>query len=322
MTGISRRRLLLAAAMVGGASGCAQGRLAAPATAHPSGRAVAAAPGVYWVPGTGGAADPDNLGRIGNMGFCVGERGVVVIDTGTSLAHGRALLAAIAAVTDKPVLMALVTHTKPEFLFGAGAFRERGIPVAMERRCARLMASRCSNCLKALQEQVGEAPMSGTEMYRPDREFDGGHAIDIGGRSLQVLYHGHTSGPGDIAVLDAQRGVLFAGGMLDVRRIPDIQDGDMPRWRRALGELRSSGATVFVPGHGAAAGPAAIDDELQYLDALQARARALVEASVSLLDVADRSDLPAYREWDQYEIIHRRNASVAYLRFERELLFK
>jgi len=38
--------------------------------------------------------------------------------------------------------------------------------------------------------------------------------------------------------------------------------------------------------------------------------------------VADASELPEFETWDQYDTIHRRNASVAYLRVERELMFK
>jgi glyoxylase-like metal-dependent hydrolase (beta-lactamase superfamily II) len=79
---------------------------------RPVARAIA--PGVYLVPGSGGTADEANLGRIGNAGFIVGERGVIAVDTGTSYAHGRAILAAIRAVTDQPVRVALITHTRPE----------------------------------------------------------------------------------------------------------------------------------------------------------------------------------------------------------------
>ena len=89
------------------------------------------AAGVYMVPGTGGEPDTANLGRTGNAGFIVGRTGVLAIDTGTSYRHGQALLAAIRSVTDRPVKLAIVTHTRQEFLFGAAAFREQrgGEPV-------------------------------------------------------------------------------------------------------------------------------------------------------------------------------------------------
>jgi glyoxylase-like metal-dependent hydrolase (beta-lactamase superfamily II) len=292
----------------------------APPGAPPLARALS--PGVYVVPGTGGAADEGNLGRIGNAGFIVGEAGVVAIDTGTSYEHGRALLAAIRAVTDKPIRLALVTHTRPEFLFGGKAFQEAGIPVATHGRTARLMAARCETCLKQMRQVVGEAPLAGTEMYRPDREFDASHVLEGIGRPVRVLYFGHSSGPGDIAVLDETSGTLFAGGLLDANRVPDIQDGELVAWKKALSALRELRLRVIVPGHGAPSTPALIDTVEGYLVALESKLRQLVAAGTSLLVVPEAAELPAYERWDQYELVHRRNASIAFLRFEREMMFR
>ena len=108
---LNRRHVLLGGAFEGLAlAGCA-----GPAAAR-AGQPVTLAPGVYMVPGSGGAADESNLGRIGNAGFIVGEAGVIAVDTGTSYAHGQALLNTIRTVTPLPVRQALVTHTRPEFL--------------------------------------------------------------------------------------------------------------------------------------------------------------------------------------------------------------
>ncbi len=310
-----RRREMLALLGAAAAGGCAT-----PAPHGLTPRALA--PGVFVIPGSGGAADERNLGRIGNAGFIVGERGVLVIDTGTSLAHGRAILAAIRSVTDKRVLLALVTHTRPEFLFGGQAFQEAGIPVRMHDRAARLMAARCETCLKQLRQAVGEAPMAGTAMYKPDQTFEAPHAIDDIGRAVRVLYFGHSSGPGDIAVLDEASGTLFAGGLLDAARVPDIQDGELPAWHRALASLRGERITSIVPGHGAPGSAALLDTVDGYLAALETKMRALVTAGTSLLDVPEAGELPAYQRWDQYELVHRRNASIAFLRFEREWMFK
>lgn len=274
------------------------------------------------VPGASGAADEDNQGRIGNSGFIVGEQGVIAVDTGTSYAHGLDLLAAIRAITDKPVRVAIVTHVRPEFLFGGAAFREAQIPLRMHRRSAALMASRCETCLKTLRLTLGEAAMRGTTIYKADQEFDAAHELELIGRPVRVLSFGHSSGPGDSAVLDVRSGVLFAGGLLDVGRIPDIQDSDLQGWRHALRELRESRFSRVVPGHGAAATALAITSVERYLAALEARVRELLASATSLLDVPEACELPEYQAWDQYDTIHRRNASVAFLRFERELMFK
>lgn len=298
-----------------GAAGCA-----APYSASTDrvAHAVEVARGVYMLQGVPGEVDNVTLGRNGNAGFIVGETGVLAIDTGTSYRHGRALLAEIDRITDKPVRRVLITHTRQEFLFGAAAYRERGIPIAMHRKAAQLMAARCETCLKTLRRVLGEEEMQGTTMFRADLEFDAGEDLDLIGRPVRVLYFDHSAGPGDIAVLDVETHTLFAGGLLDWRRIPDIQDSDLPGWHRALADLRALPIRTVVPGHGPAAGGAAIDAVERYLEQLEARVLELLKNGAALSEVPDATVLPDFRDWDQYETIHRRNASVLFVRVERQ----
>jgi len=283
---------------------------------------VAVADGVYMVRGAAGEIGPDNRGRVGNTGFIVGPLGVLVVDSGVSRAQGAALLAAIARVTDKPLRLLVITHARQEFLFGAAAFRERGVPIQMHARSARLMAARCEGCLRALQRTLGDEAMRGTAVVKPDVIFDESTALATIGRPVRLLYFGHGSGPGDVAVLDETSGTLFAGGLLDNGRIPDVQDSQLAGWSRALQALRGLQVSRIVPGHGAPAGPALIDTVEHYLTELQLRATALLDADVGLSQVADGVQLPAFAAWDQYDTIHRRNASIVFLRLEQERLMK
>lgn len=299
--------------------------VAARAAEAPVAAPIELAAGVYMLPGSGGEPDPANLGRVGNAGFVVGRTGVLAIDTGTSYLHGRALLAAIRSVTDQPVRLALVTHTRQEFLFGGAAFRELGIPIAMQQTAAALMAARCEGCLKTLRSTLGEDAMRGTAMYKPDIVFTDPLEIDAAaliGRPIQVLYFGHASGPGDIAVYDPRSRTLFGGGLLDARRIPDVFDSDLPRWNDALRTLQALPIEVVVPGHGPAGSKRTITQVERYLEQLTARARALVAAGAPLSEVPDATALPEFASWDQYDTVHRRNAAIVYLRYEREQLIK
>jgi glyoxylase-like metal-dependent hydrolase (beta-lactamase superfamily II) len=272
------------------------------------------------VQGAPGEVDTNNLGRIGNAGFIVGDSGVVAIDTGTSYRHGVALLAAIRRVTGKPVRLALITHTRQEFLFGASAYREQGIAVHMQRKAAGLMQSRCERCLRTLNEVLGSDAMQGTAMFKPDQEFEHAHVIELIGRRIQVLYYGHSSGPGDVAIFDVQSGVLFAGGLLDHLRIPDVQDSDLDGWAHALQALRSLPVKAIVPGHGPVASVKAIAAIERYLAQLRARVLGLLRAGAALSEVPNATKLPAFARWDQYQTIHRRNASILFVRFESNQL--
>ena len=293
-----------------------------PEPPEPPATLIELATGVYMLPGAPGEVDAGNLGRIGNAGFIVGETGVMAIDTGTSYRHGVALLAAMRRVTDKPVRLALITHTRQEFLFGANAYREQGIPVHMHHLAANLMRSRCERCLKTLRQVLGEDAMQGSTMFTPDLEFDAARAVDMIGRRVQVLYFGHSSGPGDVAVLDLPSGVLFAGGLLDQLRIPDVQDSDLDGWARALKALQALPIKAVVPGHGPAAPATVVASVERYLAQLRARVLALLHSGAALSEVPAAANLPEFARWDQYETIHRRNASVLFVRFEREEMFK
>lgn len=314
-----RRSLLTALALASTGPWLARAGAAEPSGT--TGTAIEVEAGVYMMQGAPGEASAVNLGRVGNAGFIVGRAGVIAVDTGTSFQHGEALLQAIAQVTDKPVRLALVTHARQEFLFGAAAFQARGIPVQMHRRAAQLMASRCDGCLKALQRELGEEAMRGTTVFRPDEVFDDSHAMDMIGRPVLVQYHGHSSGPGDIAVFDLRTGTLFGGGLIDHRRIPDVQDSDLEGWKRALAGLRTLKLSTVVPGHGTMTTPDVIDSVERYLLRLEARVAALLRQGAPLSEVPDAADLPEYRQWDQYDTIHRRNASIVFLRLERALMF-
>ncbi|CAD5372148.1 MBL fold metallo-hydrolase [Rubrivivax sp. A210] len=312
---LPRRAVLaaLAAAPWAPWAGAARAAEAAPA-------AIEIESGVYMLPGARGQPTPENRGRIGNSGFIVGSRGVMAIDAGISLRQGEALLAAIAEVTPKPVKLLVLTHARQEFLFGAAAFQARGIPVQMQRQTAGLMASRCEGCLKTLRRELGEDEMRGTAVPRPDVLFDETTVIETLGRPVLLQTQGHSSGPGDIAVLDVRTRSLFGGGLLDQGRIPDIQDSRLDGWHLALAGLRTLRPEVIVPGHGAASAPELIDTVERYLLRLERREAALLTSGTALSEVPDASELAEYRGWDQYDTIHRRNASILFLRLEREQL--
>lgn len=327
---LQRRSLLQWAAWSGVPvlSGCAA-LGAAPAAVAP-GEPQPIAPGVFMVAGTGGEVDPANRGRIGNAGFIVGPLGVLVIDSGVSSRHGQALLDSIRRVTAQPLRAVLLTHVRQEFVFGASAFQAAGVPVWMHPAAARLMAVRCDNCLKTLRRVLGDDEMAGSSVAKPDLLLESLPAAEsdlaaLLGRRVRLLAwgpDGHSSGPGDLAVLDESTATLFAGGLMDERSIPDLQDARPEGWRAALDALQALPLTRIVPGHGPLAPPALIAQTRRYLDQLDARIAALLAAGTPLSDVAEAATLPEFAAWDQADTIHRRNASIVFLRQERALLLR
>lgn len=334
--GLRLARLGLAAGLAGlggGAlpwlGGCSSTAMA-PRRASASEQPQAVAPGVFLLQGAGGEIGPENLGRIGNIAFIVGPRGVLVVNCGVSLRQGQAALAAIRRHTSQPIRQLLLTHVRQEFLFGAAAFQDQGIPVLMHPAAARLMAARCETCLKALVRALGAEEMQGSRVVKPEqlldlRDPDAPTGLADIGRPVRLLAAGpggHSSGPGDVAVLDDSSQCLIAGGWLDAQSIPDVQDADFAGWRQALARVDALRPRHIVPGHGPAADAGLVPQNLRYLAQLEARTAELLQAGVALSDVPDRCSLPEFASWDQYDNIHRRNAALVFLRQERAMMLR
>lgn len=293
--------------------------IACPARAADELRLEKVADGAYAFVADTGEISPANRGNVGNSGFIVGPTGVMVIDTGISYRHGRRMLAAIGRVTSKPVELVVVTHAVQEFLFGNAAFEERGVAILAHSETTALMKARCAHCLENLRPVLGDE-LKGTRLVLPRRQVSGSTRIEAGGRTLELLYLGWASTPGDLAVFDRASGTLFAGGLVAVNRIPEIRDCDFEGWTRALETLRELPVKRVVPGHGPVSGPDAIRSTGDYLRALDEKIKALYAKSSSLLESVDNAALPAYGAWAMYATTHRQNALHRYLQLEIEEL--
>lgn len=283
------------------------------------------APGIYVLSESTNEASSANRGRIGNAGFIVGPSGTTVIEAGTSFAHGRALIAAAEAVGGQPLQVVILTQPLPEFVLGGSAFAARGIRLLAHEEAARLIARRCDECLARLRTLLGDEAMAGSRLPAPDWRIVTSARLEAGERELHVLAFEHASAPGDLAVLDVQSGVLFAGALVSNRRVPDLQDADPQGWLAALEQLATLPHRLLVPGYGEvdAGHGTAIAATRAYLHAAIGYARRRFDAGDSLHDVlrqaASATEFAAWAGWPGYAAFHRRNVQKLYLEYEAQV---
>ena len=280
---------------------------------------VAIAPGVYAFIGDNEAVAPANHGIVANNGFIVGPEGVTVIDTGSSYRYGRAMIEAIRKVTPLPIRLVIITHQAPEFVFGASAFRDDDVPILAHARTAQLIHDRCSICLANLRKTLGEDEMAGSRVTVPDQTVNGTTEIDSGGRKLQLLHFGPASTPGDLAVLDTQTGVLFAGGLVLNGRIPELRNEKIPGWLAALEHLHALDLKTIVPGFGAPLhGGEGIMQTGEYLRELDASVKRAYKNGVGLTEAMHTVQVPAFRNYKLYSIAQPQNVQRIYLQLEKQ----
>lgn len=279
---------------------------------------VRVAANAYAFIGDTGEVTQANRGRIGNAGFIVGPEGIVVVDAGISYRYGREMVAAIRKISKRPIRLTIITHAHQEFLFGASYFQAIKIPILTHAKTAQLMQSRCENCLHHLKQTLGLEEMRGSKVVTPDNIVDGSEFVSVAGMSLELHHFGWGNTPGDLAVFDRTSGVVFAGGVVDIERIPELRDARLKQWEIILEKLATLPIKHLVPGHGPVSDATAIDSFAIYLRSISRKVRELYDGGVSLSDVEAKGDLPGFKNWSLYAQRHHKNVHHAYLEIERE----
>ncbi|MCQ4308235.1 quinoprotein relay system zinc metallohydrolase 1 [Pseudomonas stutzeri] len=201
---------------------------------------------VWLLEGSTDNFDPRNGGNIVNTGFIVTSAGVVVIDSGPSRRYGEAMRAAIAEVTDRPVIKVLLTHHHPDHVLGNQAFAD--VPIAALAGTTELLREQGDAMAENMYRMVGDW-MRGTEVVLPTETLEPG-VLDVGDHRLRLLQlHGHTGA--DLAVLDENSGVFFAGDMLfHQRALTTPNSPGLEVWLADLDRLQATPWKLLVPGHG------------------------------------------------------------------------
>jgi quinoprotein relay system zinc metallohydrolase 2 len=317
------RRVIAAAAWLGFAFGLLT-TVAHEAEAAQAAQAVSAlkvreiAPGLYVHRGHDDVATRANKGDIANIGFVVGTRCVAVIDTGGTAQEGRALRAAIRAVTPLPICYVINTHMHPDHIFGNVAFERDHPQFVGSATLGEAEMSHAESYLRVLHRELG-ALADGSTIVPPTLPFSGSMTLDIGNRvlKLQTWKTAHTNN--DLTVYDESSGTLWLADLLFVQCIPVI-DGSVTGWLADIATIRQMNPRRVVPGHGPIDTPwrDALDAEEAYLSALARDVRAAIKAGKTMQQAIETIGLDQRSKWRLFDIYHQRNVSAAYVELEWE----
>ncbi len=275
------------------------------------------AAGVYVHRGQHVGIDDPARGDSANLAFVVGKRCVAVVDSGGSVATGRALRASIARTTPLPVCYVINTHAHFDHVLGNEAFRADAPRfVGHANLVAALEASRDYFATRFADELGG--PARGAAVIGPDLVVDDRLTLDLGERRLELRAVPDAHSTADLTVFDTATATLLSGDLVFMERLP-VLDGSLRGWLAWLGEARGQQASRVVPGHGpvSAAWPSALDAEESYLAGLLARVRAAVGDGLFLEDVSAAAAGESPPGW-LLTGPHARNAGKAFREVEWE----
>lgn len=191
------------------------------------------------------------------IGLVVGDTGVLLVDTGTTLVEARAIEADMRTLTGgRPVTDIVLTHYHFDHVLGASAFDGAVVHAAPE--VADEMATggdRLHAHAVQYEADAAEVAEAVAAMRVPDRRVDGEATIDLGGRTVRVWHPGRGHTTHDLVVtVDAPRPVLFCGDLVEESGDPLVHaDSDLAQWPATLEKIVAAGGpdARYVPGHGA-----------------------------------------------------------------------
>ena len=186
-----------------------------------------------------------------NTGIIVGDDAVAVIDTGTTESDARALLNAVASVTDKPVRYVINTHHHGDHSFGNWWFLP-AIPIGHHRCRLKLLGDEgashrdtMASHMPMIREQVLAVPVT-----PPSLTFEQFVDVHLGGIDLRLAYLGRAHTDNDIAIGVEGADVAFAGDLIEQSGPPIAGESFPSEWGPTLRKLGAAMVDRYVPGHG------------------------------------------------------------------------
>ena len=257
--------------------------------------------------------DTGYQGDISNLSVVVGDKGVAVIDTSGSLKVGKQLRAAIAEITQLPILYVVNTHVHPDHIFGNAAFLADKPEFVGHAKLGETMQLREESYAKINETFLGPEESKASKIVLPTLVVKDTMELDIGGRTLTVTAHPSAHTNTDISVVDSKTKTLFTGDLLFIERTP-VLEGDIKGLIATLDQLKTYDVTQVVPGHGQNTKDwlQAIDNASRYLNVLLTDIRAAIENDVGLEETMGAAAASEKDKWALFEVANRRNVNIIY----------
>jgi glyoxylase-like metal-dependent hydrolase (beta-lactamase superfamily II) len=196
---------------------------------------------------------PDNsVPSVSNIGYVIGDKAVLVIDTGLGPPNGAAVYEVAKRLAGSKAIFLVTTHIHPEHDLGAQAFPDTVELIRSTDEIKDIAESGLTLAnIFAKRSAINAELLKGADFRKADITFEGEYELDLGGVHAKLSAMGPNHTLGDTAIwIEADR-VLFSGDIA-MRAQPAFASIHSSRrhWLASLDKLAALKPTIIVPSHG------------------------------------------------------------------------
>ena len=223
-----------------------------------------------------------------NVGFAVGPKGVLVIDSKATKDASKRVIAEIQKITRLPIATIVYTHSDPDSFNGRDAY-----PDSAESICSlKILEDWEKNTTVYLE---ADAPASiyqpwPASYFTPELTFTGQLNLHLGDEKVELHHYGQAHTSGDTIIVFPGDRLAFIGDLVFPGREPMIQDqkggytGGLLRTLTVLLSLKPEIRT-FIPSHGDPIGREEIKQTIRTIEIVSDRVKTLFDAGRSLDEI-------------------------------------
>ena len=245
------------------------------------GKAQKISPHVWVIP-------DDYIPMVPNVGYVIGEKGVLVIDPGMGQRNGEIVLKEMRKLTNLTDVTIVNTHFHPEHTTGDLAFPQdvKLIRAVAQQQDVDELGVQFLGIFSRMRPILNEL-LQGASYRKPTATFEKETVIDLGGVKVRAVRLGPGHTRGDTVFYVEGDEVLFSGDLAMRNLFPSFiaPQSSAKTWLTSLDAIDQFKAKQLVPAHGAITDGSVVGAYRDYMKALQERVATLKREGKPLPDV-------------------------------------
>jgi cyclase len=241
-----------------------------------------------------------------NAGIILTQDGVIVIDTGQNPYETRNIWATVRNLTSMPVRLVIDTEPHADHTTGHYMFSPPAVVMAAQG-AGESMRTADRNAPDRIQRLAATSPefaaaLQGYKFITPQIEYKDRTTINLGGKTLELIYMKGVHSEADTAVWLPNERVLFSASAFVVNQINILRPiVNIPDILAAGKMMKALNPEHVVPGHGTPGTVKIFEDGEKYYALLTERVGKLVKEGKSLADIQKEVKMPEYASFGSQE---------------------